>query len=243
MKQLLCSVGDIHGNFDTLKYLLKMKNACDCNILACGDIGIGFHKPNYYKQTFSILNDFCIDKNINIYAVRGNHDDPSYFNNDSGYSNIHLVQDYTCINIDGLNVLFIGGGISIDRKLRLADKNKVLYWENEKPIYDEEKLEAIQSQNKIDIIVSHTAPKFVFPYSKGSIVYQYAEHDDMLLSDCEYERNVYNSIFYYLLEHNNLPSFWCYGHFHQHNKEILDGLTYICNDVLDFNMIATPQNI
>jgi len=135
-------LGDVHGQFDYLNW--KIKDNPDVfnnsSIIQVGDFGIGF-KYNESSEKISLkkLNDTCVKHNIHIYAIRGNHDNPSYFNqnHDPVYSNIHLVPDYSVLTIDGKNILCIGGAISIDRVYRIEG---IDYWKDENFIFDEKRL-------------------------------------------------------------------------------------------------------
>ena len=126
-------VGDLHGNFSTINGLIKMYDLRDCIIIFCGDIGFGFHKFEYYNQRINQLNKLCKANNVNIIFIRGNHDDPSYFDCDKIYkSHIMAVSDYTIIENYPLEdfgcktspyntILCIGGATSIDRISRHQD--------------------------------------------------------------------------------------------------------------------------
>jgi hypothetical protein len=39
-------------------------------------------------------------------------------------TNIKLIKDYTVLNLEGNNILFIGGAISVDRKSRMTKHQK-----------------------------------------------------------------------------------------------------------------------
>lgn len=120
-------VGDLHGNFDSINNLIKSYELKDCCIIFCGDIGFGFNKMDYYYQTLTKLNKLCKANNVHLIFIRGNHDDPSYFNCKTIIeSHIVAVSDYTVIqnypiediafNTTPYNtILCIGGATSIDR--------------------------------------------------------------------------------------------------------------------------------
>ena len=146
----------------------------DCVIIVAGDCGFGFNKEEYYHQIFNKYIPLLEQNNIFIYFVRGNHDDPSYFEEQKiNYERIKTVPDYSVIKIDDKNILCVGGAISIDRTYRITQNNKKLeqyahyhkisleeakkkcvlyYWKNEIVEYQPKVSE------KIDIICSHTAP-------------------------------------------------------------------------------------
>lgn len=130
-------LGDLHGNFDTLLCWLKNNDIKDTALIVCGDVGLGFYKPQYYRLKFEAINKFCKECNCNVYFFRGNHDDPEYFSGSNwdkiasvgGFEKVYAIGDYSVIQtIDNdkitHNILCVGGGVSIDRTWRI--KNDIL---------------------------------------------------------------------------------------------------------------------
>ena len=76
-KVVVC--GDIHGEFETLVYNLKINNITDSLIIVAGDCGFGFHKASYYDMLYKRLAPKLRTQGNIIFFVRGNHDDPDYF--------------------------------------------------------------------------------------------------------------------------------------------------------------------
>ena len=69
--------GDLHGNFSLLKYKLReMKNSV---IFIAGDCGIGFESKKHYENVYNSIKKILTENNVTILFVRGNHDDPAYF--------------------------------------------------------------------------------------------------------------------------------------------------------------------
>ena len=80
-------------------------------VVVCGD--------NYYTTLYNRLAGRLCKANNWVVFVRGNHDDPSYFNEEKvNYERFRCVPDYSVINVCGRNVLCVGGAVSIDRKYR-----------------------------------------------------------------------------------------------------------------------------
>lgn len=120
-------LGDLHGAWERLEREIKSKDITDCVFVICGDIGIGFCHESVEKKKLEEINKFLMLRNLTVLALRGNHDDPNYFNReikdpekvqDFWYSNLKLVPDYTVLTINNKNILMIGGAISIDREKR-----------------------------------------------------------------------------------------------------------------------------
>lgn len=215
------NLGRCHSN--------KIKN---CVIIVAGDCGFGFNKEEYYHQIFNKYMPLLEKNNIYIYFVRGNHDDPSYFEeNKINYERIKSIPDYSIIQIDDKNILCIGGAISVDRTWRKQEEvvinkhkknKKVLYWKNEQPNYCQDKLEEIVSNNiKINGIVSHTSPHFTYPTQKNGIK-SWARIDKNLYEDIDKERHVLTNIYDFFKSQKQPIDFWCYGHYHSNNNEIYE---------------------
>lgn len=253
-------VADVHGAFDIFEKEINKNDLKDCIIIVAGDCGFGFYKDNYYEKIFSSLNNKFITKNIHCFMVRGNHDDPYYFNDEKiWYSNVKAISDYTILKIGEHNILCVGGAISIDRIFRMNSywqkvdnyaivmnvsleeaKSKFMpsYWENEAPVFDEEKLNEIKENDiEIDIVITHTSPSFAFKSDKNGISY-WLNKDDKLYEDLDNERNVINKIYDKLMLDGHPISKWIYGHFHQHNVEIINNIefTALMNCDLSFDV-------
>lgn len=224
----LVAVGDVHGKFGELGFRIKSRyHLRDCVVCLCGDIGMGFHKRGYYDVEFTKLNKIAKDANCVIIGVRGNHDDPAYFDGAFGRSNVLLVPDYTVIQAGNRRVLFVGGGISIDRKHRRAG---VDYWEGEPPVHDEAKL---LSAMPADVVITHTSPPFVEPKTKNGLM-GYARHDQALLQHCAMERGVMGSVYDRMSEAGSVPKWWVYGHFHMSYGETVGDTKFRVVDELEF---------
>lgn len=160
----LCIVGDIHGEFRELAWTIDQKKKIENTaFIVAGDFGLGFYKRGYYtKEYLHIKNKLESRKNC-ILGLRGNHDDPEYFNPESDlfldYPKFKALPDYTRLTWKNREILVIGGATSTDKDQRLKSKKKI-WWENERPIKDFTKIKI-----KEDIIISHEAPLNIGPVS------------------------------------------------------------------------------
>jgi hypothetical protein len=206
----LLFLGDNHGSWDSLLFKIRRNDICDVNIISVGDLGVGFY-PSRDMSTFNLLNKQFEQRNINFYGIRGNHDDPSYFKgkNRVCLNNFELIEDYSVFKYGSKLIQFIGGAISIDRTGR---KPGVSYWENEGVIFNK------YACQKVDILVTHTAPSWCFPQHFNEIVYGWAGEDAYLIEDLTDERAVMDEIFKLCA-----PSFHLYGHFHSSWSEKING--------------------
>ena len=126
-KVVVC--GDIHGEFETLVYNLKINNITDSLIIVAGDCGFGFHKASYYDMLYKRLAPKLRTQGNIIFFVRGNHDDPDYFDGKTFVKKyMRCLADYTVVSVAGRNILCVGGAISIDREPRLREMelNRIL---------------------------------------------------------------------------------------------------------------------
>ena len=224
--------GDVHGNFKYLLTLISVYNLRDCNIVICGDCGFGFDKREKDISTIKYLNQSFVARNNQLYLCRGNHDNPIYWGDyNLSDKNIHFVPDYSVLQIEDNNVLFLGGAISIDRKDRKLDRS---YWSDEIFVLDETKLSLMKD---INIVVSHSAPNFCYPLGVKSIELS----DTILIQELLKERNDLAKA-YDILSKNNKIKFWFYGHFHEYKREEINGTTFILNERNVLNEFRFDQN-
>lgn len=267
-------IGDVHGCFPQFRntvYSVHMADERHRKIktneptlwIVCGDIGLGFNKDEYYAQIFNEFNEQCAKRNISIILVRGNHDDPSYFNDEKiNYSNIKAVSDYSVLQTRVLTILCVGGGLSIDRSWRKSEeikRNKYskskrykYYWEDEMPIFSKEKLDDLKEQGIIvNAIASHTAPSFCYPLAKDAS-FSWFRVDNKLRDDLKIERETMDSIFNWFKENEQPIMFWGYGHFHTSNLALIEDCAYLAlcececrnvNEYLDMSMMANKERL
>lgn len=227
---------------------------------------------HYTQTIFPKLTKLLSKKNDYCVFIAGNHDDHSIFNSFKfNYKRIKVVPDYTVINtyfdeekyVINHSILCVGGATSIDRTIRIASNNRNVvayqryhncsmeeaekytpkcYWENERPIYDEEQMKLLDKEKTpIDIVCTHTAPSFCKPYTKNGLE-EWLRFDSKLEKDLDNERQVMDNIFNYLKDNKFPLSKWCYGHFHFHNVDYINDVKFSLLDMdrygkLDFEVI------
>ena len=219
----LIFLGDHHGAWSTVFDIIRLKNISDCNLISVGDLGIGFkYKKEYEVKQSEKLNELFKEKNINFYGIRGNHDDPFYFNGKDRIilDNFELIQDYTLTEYGNKTIQFIGGAISVDRTGRKVGTS---YWENEGVVFNRDECK------KVDVLVTHTAPSHCFPQQFNEMVYGWAREDAYLIEDLNDERAVMDEIFKLCQ-----PSLHLYGHFHSSWTERVNGCVSKLLDINEF---------
>ena len=225
---MLIFCGDIHGDWKNFYRKIKRIDLRSCSIFLCGDVGIGFEDEKKEKRILNYWGNLLKNRNIDVYSIRGNHDDPKYFDN-SVYGSIKLVSDYSLLNVENKNILCIGGAISVDR----IDRNAYLgrgrdYWKDEVVKYDK----IVESISGVDIVVSHTSPKFCYPFVKN-IDINYINGDKTLMDELDKERILMEDIYSKLIVNNEIES-WFYGHFHSSKKAEYNGAYFILLDINEF---------
>ena len=248
---MLIFLGDIHGNFNYVQWYIKNHNLKDCTIYQVGDFGIGFTNEFNDMATLGLFNRFLKERNIQFYAIRGNHDNPKYFDGHlkNHFENLHLLADYDVVEIDGVKILGVGGAVSVDRRPRMREqleharvgRDVELHWHDEVFVLDEEKLKTIEG---IDIVVTHTAPEFCHPVNKtgfGWLVDQYAADDANLKKDLTDERTLVTKM-YEIIKEKNKIDYWYYGHFHANWKANIDGINFNLLGVNEFAEYKNPDD-
>jgi len=239
MKTRLIFLGDIHGSFNIIHQYVKLYGIQDAHIIQVGDFGVGFQTLEKEKRMLEMYNPLLEKNNVHVWAIRGNHDYKPHFDNDPfGLSNIHLVKDYTVLELCGKKILCIGGAISVDRTWRYTklQKQKIFenqglgiesWWSDEAFILDRDKL---GEMTDINIVVTHTAPHYCEPdntFGFGPFVDDIVRQtgDNELKTDLLVERQQVTDAFEILKLNNNIE-LHLYGHFHKSDVLNFDGIKH-----------------
>ncbi len=254
--------GDIHGDYEALVCKCCVQySMTDTLIVVAGDCGFGFKRPDYYEDIYQKVSSRLAKANNWIVFIRGNHDNPAYFDGRQvNYKRWKAVPDYSVLKACGHTVLCIGGAVSVDRKWRKErmimerhlnnDSYKVdsdnpfapgLFWPDERPVYNDERLKAIDRQYAIDVVISHTAPSFCEMVSRINIQ-DWLIKDKGLLDDVKNERKVMDDIHAYLYAHSHPLQQWYYGHFHESWHGEIDGIKYQMLDIMQLHKLAPDDD-
>lgn len=217
-------LGDIHGDLKIIyTWLNKFAKKGDV-LIQLGDFGAGFINLDEFEDLSNSIND----KGVKVYVVRGNHDDPEWFNVESNIKKpINFVSDYTTININGLKYQLIGGAISIDRCYRREGRD---YWKNEQFYLDTKKV-----HKDVDVLITHTAPNEARPYygmGDHPDIKHYQSKDEALKRDLEEESKNIQKLFEIVQ-----PTLWAFGHFHKYSKKIINNTEFLCLGINELEMI------
>ena len=257
--------GDIHGDFTQLVFKTCVsKKMTDTLIIVAGDCGFGFHNPGYYEDIYTKLSSRLAKANNWIVFVRGNHDNPAYFDGQQvNYERWKAVPDYSVVKACGHTILCVGGAISADRIWRIRQEfedeyfrrlkknyrcpaparyslSPALYWYNERPVYDQAQLEAISKDHSVDVVITHTAPSCCEKVNHPKIQ-DWLIKDEDLLNDIKHERKVMDDIYTFLKEHCHPLRYWYYGHFHKFWHSEIEGVHYQLLDTMQLHQLE-PDN-
>lgn len=224
-------VGDLHGGYPALLDNIGKKRITDESIIQVGDWGLGFAPLTDDLKALKRVDDFLRERDVTLYIIRGNHDNKWYWDNAPkfGLKHVHLVKDYDTRIIDEQRLLFIGGGISIDRNTRKLNKD---YWPNEIFKLNEQLVQNICS-HRVDIIVSHIAPKSCWPYKFTPLVEYYIEQERNAGRDLRAALLAERKQMETVLHHVKTAGVkeWYYGHYHESVTEQIGNITFRCLDI------------
>lgn len=235
----LMFLGDIHGHFPIIHQYIKLYGIKDTHIIQVGDFGVGFNTIEKEKRLLEMYHTQLVNNNVHVWAIRGNHDYKPHFDNDPfGFTNIHLIPDYTVLDLCDKKILCIGGAVSVDRNWRYTklQKNGIFenqtlgkesWWPDELFVLDKDKL---CEYRNIDIVVTHTAPHYCEPdntFGFGPFVEGIVREtgDTELKTDLLVERQQVTDAFTILKMNNNITHHY-YGHFHKTDVMNFDGIKH-----------------
>ena len=240
-------VGDIHGDFNRLIHKCciryKVRGAL---IIVAGDCGIGFERESYYDYVYERNRHFLSAANCWVVMVRGNRDNPLYFNSSRRicHQRFMTVPDYSVLTACGHAILCVGGAVSLDRVVRRNSPyyqpfrldeplRPNVYWPSEPPCFDEAALDEMSRFYAVDVVVTHTAPARCERIVKEGLYY-FSVDDDELLADVEEERRTMDRLYDYLVTRGHPLSQWYYGHFHQSFQYEMGGVMFVMLDIMEF---------
>ena len=220
-------IGDIHGNFQAL---MDITNPYDNTVfIIAGDCGFGFPDTNVKKiksLVSKMIMPFLNKRNSYFMFIRGNHDDPAFFQDEAFRSEIStgrfiLLPDYSLIKINGKNILCVGGSVSVDRRFRTTGTS---YWYGEEMI-EPKLMELLNYEGGVDVICAHTANRIwidhLLPPMPDWLRIAFKE-DKKLTPDSERENEICEK-----LQNYYQPKYWIHGHYHESGKTVINGTEII----------------
>ena len=209
--------GDIHGELKSL-VSNELKGIENADLIVCGDFGVGFGGPNSMNVHYAEVEKKLKEQGIVVYAVRGNHDDPSYFDGQHDYELLKFLPDHTMITLCGKKIYPVGGAVSIDIDMhdRISGKSRRdindnyirrgsrrrVWWERE--VIDE-KTKGLPGY--ADIVVSHEAPLAFSPVPMRP--------DNAEITSDTWEKVIAGRTYLNHVLNEIRMTRWFYGHHHQ----------------------------
>jgi predicted phosphodiesterase len=195
-------------------------------IVHVGDLGVGGLQlsKSDVRRHLRDVNESMRRKNQTLIAIRGNHDDPSFFPH--SLSNMSLLGDYSVgIFPNKKRVLFVGGSVSIDRVWRKAIRAS--WWEGEITAPPEE----AEIEN-CDVVIAHDCPSFVNSSTESLKTNRtgFVKNDSSLIEDCDTQRKKMDKILKLAS-----PSCWIYGHYHNADRKFHKNCGFSCMDICDIS--------
>jgi UDP-2,3-diacylglucosamine pyrophosphatase LpxH len=224
----LIVIGDLHGMWNTLFYYIKQLELNDTTIIVAGDCGFGFEKPEYYTQTYNKFKKYLLENNVHILFIRGNHDDPSYFNGENTINlpNFRTLKDYTVLDFNDKKILCVGGGVSIDRITRTLNKS---YWYGEEFVFNAE----LMPVEPITHIITHVF--FALPQlCKNELVKEFSKEDNKLILALDIEKKNVEFLLNFIKEKGWDIKHWYFGHYHMDLDFLYEGIECSCIDMLQY---------
>jgi len=225
-------LGDTHGkNKQIASHLMKGKadRLERKMVVHVGDFGIGFMSDIREEiRKLDILNTSLVEQNIWLYIIRGNHDDPSWFDGTPIFtSNIVFVRDHTLFTValkdrtKPVKIYCNGGAVSIDR---IRGKN----WKDEKFTCPSD-IELLEIPTDLDVIVTHNRPLGCHPTVYNDAVMRWCTLDNELDFDLRKEQVEMKRMFDSIRKHNDVRNniLHYFGHYHWSHKERIGDIAHI----------------
>lgn len=223
----------------------RMSNYDNSIIIVSGNGGIGLKSKRYYDETFSKLEKVLADNNCYIFFIRGNSDDPSYFENRLiDFDHIKTIPDYSVVVLKNFNCLCIGGSTSIDKEWKLSQEEvfgKKRFWENEAPKMDEKLLDEILAEFKISCVVSSTSPSFVYPSANSFKNSKWFSSNKEIMRNFTDERRVMDKVYEKILDSDSKPFVWAYGRFKMSHNDKSNDIIFL--SLGQYQIISTNDMI
>lgn len=209
-------IGDVHGKFDQYMEIVK-----DCEYsIQLGDFGFGKEWTKlYYSGLDPVRHKVC----------SGNHDDMMAVQHSP-----HWLGDFGEFSLNGRDMFFVRGGLSIDRVYRIGEQlggSCKSWWSSEELDFEFLYRAFLQYKEvKPEIMISHVAPISVKDHLVGSnkkpnTLQRYG-------FDLGFEENT--SIMLDMCFRYHKPKLWLFGHYHNSMDKIINGCRCICLAELEY---------
>jgi hypothetical protein len=193
-------IGDVHGKFTAYEKLIRAHK----DTIQVGDMGVGFFKTEPDGSVKAHRNP-PYDKMVasNARFIRGNHDNPNLCKRHTQWIPDGHLED---------GMMFIGGGISIDKAYRYEGLD---YWCNEElNMFEFQPIVKKYFDAKPEIMVTHDCPEWVLPIMG---------HRLSKLDEPSLTRRTFA-----FMHQGHKPKLWVFGHWHKSFDKAVGGTRFVC---------------
>jgi len=210
-KEKVYLYGSCYGSFRYFVDEIYEKDINSCTIILIGKFGfnIGFLMRNEETRELEALQSLLKNRNIKLMILRSDLDTVDFFQGSFDSENIEFLPDYAIKEFNNMQFLFIGGGVSIDRKV----KQEGIDYNKEQSI--------IYSPKNIcysDVLVTNVAPSWN-ECADHIVQTQFFLGDDCIEADLEKERKCVDKI----INKSHTKKHFC-GYFDMEHTCIIDGV-------------------
>ena len=215
-------IGDYHCNTERLIEKLELIKG-PATLIMLGDYS------TYDAQGISDLATLLSGYDVHSYLLRGNHDNPKYWQ-DRSLADIletpafKLLEDVDSLQWRQLKITTVSGAISVDRSCIRTDNGKC--WPAQEAI-DTNVIAKVLELGHADILLSHTGIVEGVT-AKNQFVESFASTDDTLIDDIKAERLLIQKI---MIASNCQKHY--FGHFHQSWQGEQFGVQTRCLDICE----------
>lgn len=204
-------IGDVHGKYGPYKKIIAQR----AGTIQVGDMGVGFRRIGGYR-------DGEWAQNPPHYAmlagnhrfIRGNHDNPERCRAHSQF-----IPDGT---VDK-GVMFVGGGVSVDRAMRIEGYS---WWKDEELSQKEaDQMMTVFEYEKPRVMVTHDCPE--------SVALELARLS-MRVNKLDPQHSSINRQLFEAMWQKSPPQLWIFGHWHYSFDQVVNGTRFICLAELEY---------
>ncbi len=221
-------MGDYHQGFIELIYNLEAMPP-NTSLIILGDYDA------YEAKDLVDLATIAEKHQVVMYLMRGNHDNPKYWQ-DRKFSEqlknawFNLLEDIDLIVYRDLKLIAVSGAVSVDRTCLRFDNGHC--WPKEEGI-PKDSVQQIKKLGKCDILLTHTGIIDGITV-KNHFIDTYASTDENLINDIQEERRVIEK-----LQITSGCTKHYFGHFHQSWSADKFGVKYKCLGTCEIQKVSS----
>lgn len=222
-------IGDTHGKFPQLAQVLRSLPQ-GARVICVGDIGLGF-EDSKSPSCLDEVDEAAREMNQCVWLMRGNHDDPSIWQENRHkwneyLTNVRIPTDVHRMLVENTHIIMVGGAISMDRG-HAGRIDGVNWWADEAvaPSALETVREMVAEFGRADLLVTHAGPFEALPNMRRDIASfdHYSVNDPALRADVLAERQLLSRIV------TASQTRTCvYGHYHESLENEIGRQRYRC---------------